>query len=633
MEDKTKTPPNDAAELQDQSKSSVQPDYTSQQALEQGARCYEQALQYLKHGWPVIPIGWDEVKGGWKRPLVSWKKYQNVLPTESDLHDWKKKWPYARVGVVTGNFAGLIAVDIDPRKGGSADGLDLPATLISNTGGDGWHYIYRHPGVGYHIPTVSDWPRKGVDIRGDGGLIVLPPSLHDSGEQYAWALDFDPTQIADCPSWLLQKHSVKEDKGKMSSILQGVSEGSRNEAASRVAGLIFHHLGTGKMDELSWATLKQWNNQSDPPLSEKELLGVFQSIRKYAANKIEDEEYKEFPLPISSEDFMAMDIPKPKWFLNRLVPSTGLVAISGKPESYKTWFVIWMARRAACGLPLFDKKEGDESYLVEMATELTGPAKVLLVEEENAESQMQQRMKLYEGPNTPNLSFYLSINKGFKFSSKSMRDQLIAWIRENGINLIVLDPFSSVMGFENENDNAEVAKMMDIVRHEFIEDLGLCVIFLHHPSKNAEGSKNLRGAGDILGKCDVHISLEVEHKRDKVIRVTYEKLRIEDRNLISDFRMGMVKNPFGQDLHFSFIEEAQPKDDEVQSNLKEKILKNMTPEEIYLKQDLSDMSGAGRNSKDFNRVLESLVSDGLINVVTGKQHRRFTKPSEGSCIT
>lgn len=238
----------------------------------------EHALLYLSHGWPTIPIGLDSISKGWKKPLIKWQPYQTNLPTEQDLHNWWKLWPDARVGIVTGKLSGIIVVDIDPRHGGSIDNIDLPPTLISKTGGGGWHYYYKHP-KNQVIPNASNSPHKGIDIRGDGGFVVAPPSLHASGEQYEWSLlGLDTELIAPCPDWLAEAGNA-QNKKPLLELLDGVSEGGRNDAATRVVGLIFSRLETEEFDTLGWDEFVEWNEQNSPPMSEKELRTIFESIK------------------------------------------------------------------------------------------------------------------------------------------------------------------------------------------------------------------------------------------------------------------------------------------------------------------------------------------------------------------
>jgi hypothetical protein len=77
----------------------------------------------------------------------------------------------------------------------------LPHTVESLTGGGGQHLYFRHPGT--EVPSRPVAP--GLDVKGDGGLVVSPPSIHLSGRAYVWETGCAPADvvIADVPSWLL----------------------------------------------------------------------------------------------------------------------------------------------------------------------------------------------------------------------------------------------------------------------------------------------------------------------------------------------------------------------------------------------------------------------------------------------
>lgn len=166
----------------------------------------ERAAQaYLAHGWSVVPV---EPRG--KRPLVRWKAFQKKRATPDEVRGWFERWPDANVSVVTGRLSGLIVVDVDPRHGGDTSLADLerehgplPATVESATGGGGRHLYFAHPGAGEIHNRVGFV--AGVDVRGDGGSIVAPPSIHASGKRYAWKKGRAPDDIdpAPLPSWLL----------------------------------------------------------------------------------------------------------------------------------------------------------------------------------------------------------------------------------------------------------------------------------------------------------------------------------------------------------------------------------------------------------------------------------------------
>jgi hypothetical protein len=93
--------------------------------------------------------------------------------------------PSGLLAIRTGSASGLLVVDIDPRNGGQLDRTLMTPTATVATGGGGWHLYYRHPGV----PTVGELPgHPGVDIKGDGGYVAAPPSVHPRTRQaYQWA--------------------------------------------------------------------------------------------------------------------------------------------------------------------------------------------------------------------------------------------------------------------------------------------------------------------------------------------------------------------------------------------------------------------------------------------------------------
>jgi hypothetical protein len=92
--------------------------------------------------------------------------------------------------VRTGRESNIVVIDVDPRHGGKEslrsllESLgELPGGPVARTGGGGWHLLFRHPGR--EVPSRSGIA-PGIDIRGDGGLFIAPPSIHRSGNSYCW---------------------------------------------------------------------------------------------------------------------------------------------------------------------------------------------------------------------------------------------------------------------------------------------------------------------------------------------------------------------------------------------------------------------------------------------------------------
>jgi hypothetical protein len=153
---------------------------------------------------------------------------------------WWRMWPQANVAIATGTRSGLVVLDVDPRHCGDvslaalvdAHG-SLPETPCVWTGGGGLHYYFGHPGV--KVSNSAGKVASGIDIRGDGGYVVAPPSLHVSGRAYEWAVACEPAPL---PTWLLPTHSPAADRVEFrgsADVLQGVPEGERDDQLFRLA--------------------------------------------------------------------------------------------------------------------------------------------------------------------------------------------------------------------------------------------------------------------------------------------------------------------------------------------------------------------------------------------------------------
>ncbi len=243
------------------------------------------AFDCLARGWSVIPV-----RAGAKRPIVRWEAFQNRLPTREEVEGWFRRWPDANLGIVTGAISGLVVLDVDPRHGGE-DSLSrleeqheaLPETIEAITGGGGRHLYFAHPGGS--IPNkVALAP--GIDLRGDGGLVVAPPSRHPSGGRYLWEVSHHPDDVAPAPlpSWLvalLQRDAAHPGHPRdywRALVRRGVAEGERNNTVASLTGhLLWHEVDPDVVSEL----LLCWNRvRCRPPLDDEEVARTVESITR-----------------------------------------------------------------------------------------------------------------------------------------------------------------------------------------------------------------------------------------------------------------------------------------------------------------------------------------------------------------
>jgi hypothetical protein len=176
------------------------------------------ALMYREQGWQVVPAYAPGEDVQWKRPIIGWKEYETALAPPATFERWfgatgqyRHRW---NMGAVTGEASGRVFIlDLDQSEGkdGAAWWLGLlavhnnglePETPSQRTGGGGRQLAFRAP-EGWTPPTFKT--RLGVDIRGQGGFAMLPPSRHQSGLQYEWELGREPwyLPVLDAPQWLI----------------------------------------------------------------------------------------------------------------------------------------------------------------------------------------------------------------------------------------------------------------------------------------------------------------------------------------------------------------------------------------------------------------------------------------------
>ena len=155
------------------------------------------ALHYAAEGFAVLPI-WPNAKN----PLTT-NGVNDATTDHQQINEWWARWPTANVAIHTKD---LLVLDIDVKNGvdgyGSLDDLEdeyevLPTTRTQETPSGGLHMIFRTAGV--TIPSVTNCPRPGIDVRAAGGYILIDPSVFH-GNVY----EMNREEIADAPEWLVE---------------------------------------------------------------------------------------------------------------------------------------------------------------------------------------------------------------------------------------------------------------------------------------------------------------------------------------------------------------------------------------------------------------------------------------------
>lgn len=220
----------------------------------------ERALGYLQLGYPIFPVcsplmGMHQHRGKpcqnvGKRPLIAWEAFQTRMPTIEEVRTWWDRWPLANIGMPTGRLSGIVVLDADSSDAKKVamdqGGVDrTPAVWTGKPGGI--HYWLAHPGeeVSNFVAGKKRYP--GLDFRGDGGYVLVPPSRHVSGAEYRWVDATVGMTPAPVPPWLMDLlHGTTADTPAgdrqddhapldLNDIIGGVPEGGRDDAMWRLA--------------------------------------------------------------------------------------------------------------------------------------------------------------------------------------------------------------------------------------------------------------------------------------------------------------------------------------------------------------------------------------------------------------
>jgi hypothetical protein len=165
----------------------------------------EEADGYARRGLSVIPLVPKS-----KKALIKWKVYQTQAPTLEEINQWWRTWPNAGMGVVLGPVSGVFAVDVDGKDAHDELirrlGTEPVAPKILTGSGKPFRYqlLFRHPDGVYTRAKVTPWHEQ-LEFRGQGGLTVLPPSVHQSGKRYRWEAgrSLDELELGDVPPLIL----------------------------------------------------------------------------------------------------------------------------------------------------------------------------------------------------------------------------------------------------------------------------------------------------------------------------------------------------------------------------------------------------------------------------------------------
>lgn len=241
---------------------------------------HDAAVAYARRGWAVFAL-----KPRSKEPATLHGVKDATTDVEA-IDEWWTEHPRCNIGIAMGApSGGLIAIDVDVDEDAGKDGMatlrawerdrgELPETASAITGRGGVHMLYRMEGVRNSVGGDC-----AVDVRGEGGYIVAPPSVHPNGQRYEW--EYDPVDygVADADgnvrAFIESVRPKRDESAPKLHVPKRIGEGKRNDTLFRMACSMQSQEWP---DEAIRAAIEAANRmQCEPPLPDDDVAKLLDS--------------------------------------------------------------------------------------------------------------------------------------------------------------------------------------------------------------------------------------------------------------------------------------------------------------------------------------------------------------------
>lgn len=484
----------------------------------------EHALEYAALGLRVLPLhhivaagqcscGDPNCTSPGKHPRTR-TGVKSATTDEEMIRRWWEADPEANIGIATGAESGIWVLDVDEKSGGYDSLVELMIrygefgdTWQAYTGGGGMHIYFRHPGL-----TVSNAVGKvarGIDVRGDGGYVVAPPSNHKSGNSYAWNTEPGINDLLDAPQPLLDAmKGIGIIGGAVSSpgqyktsepLPEAFPEGQRNRGLFELASSL---RSKGLTDTEILAALREANRtRCKPPLDDKEVQSVAQSASRYErGTKLDIVPAVEQPKPeaprtefrpykVNTIDPAALP---PLDFVWQDILPTGLGLLVGPPKFGKSFMSLGLANAVARGEPYLGRR--------------TEQGDVLYMALEDSPRRIYKRLNKIDPRPVPD---ELEAVHNAPQIGPELTADIAQWVKAHkNPRLVIIDILSKVRSSASKNDSKYDfdTKELGVVK-KVADDCNICILIVHHNSKKKDtddifntvnGTQGINGSADAI---------------------------------------------------------------------------------------------------------------------------------------
>ncbi len=491
------------------------------------------ALVYSGSKWPIFPCHSltsdglctcrrPDCPSPGKHPIIA-GGFKNATCDRPQIETWWKAYPYANIGLATGK--GKMVIDIDPKNGGSLKALgDLPVTSKVCTGSGGYHLFFCYDPSKIMFNNSSGRLPPGIDVRADGGYVILPPSLHKSGRRYEWEIKIGFSLLPERLMEMIKAPRTPATEAASQVAFAEMGEGSgRNTKLTSIAG----SLRRQGMDASEIETvLVKTNAAFKEPLMVEEVKRIAASVARYdppAAKVGEKAGAKVAELHGKTlSSLMEQQIAAIRWAIPDLLPE-GLVLIASKPKIGKSWFGLQAHLAIARGEEVFGRS--------------TVPGKVLYLALEDSERRLQSRVqKLLPDQETPAGFYYETAWRNLALGGL---EDLDAWLKTHpdtrliGIDtMAMIRPMSGQKGSVYHEDYEFMVPLRDLANRHHV------TILLTHHLRKADSSDpfdEVSGSTGLTGAVDATIVLKRDRaKKEGTLHITGRDVEEQELAILFD---------------------------------------------------------------------------------------------------
>lgn len=494
------------------------------------------ALIYVGEGFSIIPLhyisrnrcscGSQMCSSPAKHPITQ-HGLKDASNDPDQIKAWWKQYPKANIGVCTGQVSnGLTVIDVDVAKGGDVTTVDIPITLEVETGA-GFHFWLKS---NQEIKNSAGKLGQGIDVRGWGGYVVAPPSVHASGRIYTFA---NQALIADFPPEILAKLQPEPEEEIIvrysPDIADFAPEGFRNDFLTKIGGKLRRQgFGPSEIESMLLATNLE---RCSPPLGDKEVRTIARSVSRYIPaqqidSQIEDEPDLILPDPPDqtqadqtaeedqskddrSNQGLFSDSPSGRDPLIGAITTGQLrTTVFGKPE-----MILQGLFRSDWGLVIGIGSVGKSAFLVNICVSLAcgrpflpivpedqPPRRILYLDFEGSDWRWQEQVEILGEAFTDeemalvdaNLHWGIEPevdNKPLRLNDRKSLQNLATYIKQHKIDLLIIDTVAQAVNLRDENSNGEVQQNIVVPIRRFTKHCNVSALLVHHEGRGKNQTK------------------------------------------------------------------------------------------------------------------------------------------------